>query len=68
LLLALVEARTKKDNIYEQIQAIIKNGVFEDVIEKIYKQTIKLSNDSKDKGKNLLRLQDLNHVKLHITL
>ena len=68
MLLALVEAGTNKDNIYEQIQAIIKNEVFKDVIEKIYKQTIKLSDDSKDKGKNLLRLQDLNHVKLHITL
>lgn len=60
----MVEARTKDDDIYDQIASNIKNDLFTHVIEKIYTQINILSEDSKDRGKNLLRLSDLNHVNL----
>ena len=62
LLLALVEARTKEDHIYEQLIINLKAETTDLILYKIYKQIEMSAENSKDRGKQILRLQELNHV------
>jgi hypothetical protein len=63
LLLALIEARTKTDPIYEQIIINIRPEILSQVYHKIYYEHMqKMNKETNETGRNILRMRDLDQA------